>query len=138
MNLQNLTLKVKSLLAQAQFAAKSGSHPEVNEFHLIKAFLEDKESLLYSHILHDNLSATKIGKFIDEQLEQLPKASDSADNISKSLHDLIMEAWLIADQWQDSYLSQEHILLAILKSNSTLSRFFFGKCCKSSRSGRRF
>lgn len=124
MNLQNLTLKVKSLLAQAQFAAKSGSHPEVNEFHLIKAFLEDKESLLYSHILHDKLSAAKIGKFIDEQLERLPKASDSADNISKSLHDLIMEAWLIADQWQDSYLSQEHILLAILKSNSTLSRFF--------------
>ena len=124
MNLQNLTLKVKSLLAQAQFAAKSGSHPEVNEFHLIKAFLEDKESLLYSHVLHENLSAATLGKFIDEQLERLPKASDSADNISKSLHDLIMEAWLIADQWQDSYLSQEHILLAILKSNSTLSRFF--------------
>ena len=124
MNLQNLTLKVKSLLAQAQFSAKSGSHPEVNEFHLIKAFLEDKESLLYSHVLHENLSAATLGKFIDEQLERLPKASDSADNISKSLHDLIMEAWLIADQWQDSYLSQEHILLAILKSNSTLSRFF--------------
>lgn len=123
MNLQNLTLKVKSLLAQAQFAAKSGSNPEVNEFHLIKAFLEDKESLLYSHILHENLTAPMLGKFVDQQIERLPKASDSADNISKSLHDLMMEAWLIADQWQDSYLSQEHILLAILKSKSTLSEF---------------
>jgi ATP-dependent Clp protease ATP-binding subunit ClpB len=64
-----------------------------------------------------------LDNFIEEQLSKLPKASEAADNISKGLHDLIMESWLIADQWKDSYLSQEHILLAVLKSKSTLSMF---------------
>ena len=115
---QNFTEAVTAAIQEAVSDARNRKNTEVNENHLLFAFLDDPEG--YFNSILSNLK-TDTHKLLQDTLNSLSKAptfsGDSQEPTpSKSLQHRISEAQAIAKSWKDSYTSSDHFLVAYWKN----------------------
>ena len=127
MNFNKYTIKSKECLQKASDLANEYGHQEIRGLHLLLAALTMEESLVPTllqkvevnpHLLQDKIKA-KLGDY--PKVEGSSPAYLNAD-ANKSL----LVADKIAGQFQDDFVSLEHILLALLKSDSDIKELLTG------------
>ncbi|MDE3046480.1 MAG: AAA family ATPase [Verrucomicrobiota bacterium] len=108
------TEAVTQALEEAFQYSQSKSHLEVSENHLLRALLLDGQGYFASLCNAALIDPTLLLNQTDAALETLPTYTGSArpPQIAVSLQQKIMEAEKIAKNWNDTYISSDHLFLA--------------------------
>ena len=116
MNANNFTTKALEALSSAQQEAFNNGNPQLETIHLLKGMLEvDQDSLPF---ILEKAGANRniiLGK-VEEKIRTLPKVSGQSADIqpSASFGKLILTANKLLKEFDDSYVSVEMLILAMV------------------------
>lgn len=117
----NMTEKVISCIKQSIDIATSNSSQEVDVPHLLKGLLIDPESMLKNIIKNLKINLKEVEDIIETSIESKAKVSSSSSPyFSNDFNKLLTDAESIMKDYGDSYLSIEHLLLAIFSNKHSI------------------
>jgi ATP-dependent Clp protease ATP-binding subunit ClpB len=122
MNFNNYTIKSQEAIQRAQQIAQSYGHQQIENEHLFKAIFEVDENVLPFLLKKLNINITILQQALDKQLESFPKVSGADIMLSREAGKTLNEASIIAKKKKDEYVSIEHLILAVFKSNSKIAQ----------------
>ncbi|MBN2867761.1 MAG: ATP-dependent chaperone ClpB [Flavobacteriaceae bacterium] len=122
MNLNNYTIKSQEAIQHSQQIAQSYGHQQIENEHLFKGILEIDENVLPFILKKLNVNTTVLKQALDKQLESFAKVSGADLMLSREAGKTLNEASIIAKNMKDDFVSVEHLILAILKSNSKIAQ----------------
>ena len=132
MDINSMTEKVQKAIMNAQNIAVREQHQEVDEIHLYIAMLEDDESLILSILEKMNIGVKDIKEGLQQILSKKPQVTGSGVEqgklyITNGLQRVLAEAEKFMKQFNDDYMSVEHILLASISLPSQIGNDFKSK-----------
>ncbi|PKQ46427.1 ATP-dependent chaperone ClpB [Confluentibacter flavum] len=122
MNLNNYTIKSQEAIQQAQQIAQSYGHQQIENEHLFKGIFEVDENVLPFLLKKLNVNIVVLEQALDKQLESFSKVSGGELMFSREAGKTLNEAAIIAKKMNDDYVSVEHLIIAIFKSNSKIAQ----------------
>ncbi|WP_111307016.1 ATP-dependent chaperone ClpB [Confluentibacter sediminis] len=122
MNLNNYTIKSQEAIQQAQQIAQSHGHQQIENEHLFKGIFEVDDNVLPFLLKKLNVNIVVLEQALDKQLESFPKVSGGELVLSREAGKTLNEAAIIAKKMNDDYVSVEHLIIAIFKSNSKIAQ----------------
>jgi ATP-dependent Clp protease ATP-binding subunit ClpB len=122
MNFNNFTIKSQEAIQQAQQIAQGFGNQQIENEHILKAIFEVDENVTPFILKKLNVNLTTLRQILDKQLESFPKVSGGDIMLSREANKTVIEASNIAKKMGDEYVSIEHLLLAILKSKSSIAQ----------------
>ncbi|MDT0621774.1 ATP-dependent chaperone ClpB [Croceitalea vernalis] len=122
MNFNNFTIKSQEALQQAQQIAHGYGHQQIENEHLFKAINEVDENVLPFLLKKLNVNTQLLNKVLDNELLSFSKVSGTDIMLSREASKTLTEANTFAKKMGDEFVSIEHLLLAILKSNSKIAQ----------------
>ncbi|AUP81501.1 ATP-dependent chaperone ClpB [Flavivirga eckloniae] len=122
MNLNNYTIKSQEAIQQAQQIAQGFSHQQIENEHLFKGIFEVDENVLPFILKKLNVNISILQQALDKQLESFSKVSGSELMLSRETGKSLNEASIIAKKMKDDFVSIEHLILAVFKSNSKIAQ----------------
>ncbi len=116
-----MTEKVINLLNQASIIAKDNASSEIDISHLLKAMIDDPESMLINIASKVGVKINAVNQIINEYVDGRAKSNSvSQQYLSTDLNNLIYNARKYMNEYKDSYLSVEHLILALFDSRHSL------------------
>lgn len=122
MNFNNYTIKSQEAIQQAQQLAQSLGNQQIENEHIFKAIFEVDENVLPFLLKKLNVNVGLLEQTLDKQLESYPKVSGGDIMLSREATKSINEASIIAKKMKDDYVSVEHLIMAVFKSNSKIAQ----------------
>tara|TARA_R110002050_G_scaffold261556_1_gene401707 strand:+ start:240317 stop:242923 length:2607 start_codon:yes stop_codon:yes gene_type:complete len=122
MNLNNYTIKSQEAIQQAQQIAQGFGHQQIENEHIFKGIFEVDENVLPFILKKLNVNITILKQALDKQLESFSKVTGSELILSRETGKTLNEASIIAKKMKDDYVSIEHLILAVFKSNSKIAQ----------------
>lgn len=117
------TIKAQEALQNAQDLASQRNHGEFKAIHLLSALLSDSQSLTQPLLLKAGINLDILNNEIEAELKKLPKIFSGMAvgqlYLSQEVMLLIDKAAKIAIAQKDDFISCEHLLLAIIETNSS-------------------
>jgi len=130
MQFDKFTMKSQEALQAAQSLAESNGHQELQPEHLLKVLLDNREGVVVPVLQKMGVNPEAVRAEINGLLERLPKVSGGGfGQIYASPHfrKMLDRAFKIASEMQDEYVSQEHLVLAILDDKDTPAASALGR-----------
>ncbi len=122
MNINNFTIKSQEAIQHAQIIAQGMENPQIENEHIYKAITEIDENVLPFILKKLNVNISLVNQILEKDLESLPKVSGGEILFSKEAGKTLNEANVIARKMEDEYVSIEHLIVALFKSKSKISR----------------
>jgi len=121
MQLDKFTIKSQEALQEAQGLALSKAHTNIEPEHLLKAMITQPDSIIPSVLKKTGVSVPDIMAELDRLIDSLPQITGQASQayVSPSLNNILQKAFSISSGMKDEYVSQEHILLAMLEEKGS-------------------
>ena len=111
----NLTIKAQEAVQGAIQAATGRGNPEVIPSHLLHALLAQAEGLTPRLLAKVGVPLDRLAGEVATDLDRLPRAQGGAEpQLARDLRQVLEHARTLAPQFQDEYISVEHLLLAIV------------------------
>jgi len=121
MNFNNYTIKAQEAIQKASEIAVGNQQQAIEPAHILKALLTVDENVV-GHLLKKlNVNINYITTEVDKQIEALPKVSGSNVYLSNSSAAVLQKAQSYLKEFNDEFVSIEHILLALLSANDKVS-----------------
>ncbi len=119
MNLNNFTIKAQEMLQAAQQVAFNNQNANIETAHLLKALLDDNDGPISYLLKKNNVNVSFVDSKLDEQIARLPKISgaEPAQNLSRETNNVMLRAGNVLKQFNDEFVTVEHLLLGILQVN---------------------
>ena len=120
MNINKMTEKLQHGINDASSLAMTMNHPEIDTPHLFQAFLQDADGLAPRVLTKAEYPLSDIKQEVTQILNRKSSVSgsNSQPHISADLNRVLLKADDYARAWGDQYLSVEHVLLSLLKSEN--------------------
>lgn len=122
MNLNNYTIKSQEAIQQAQQIAQGSQHQQIENEHIFKGIFEVDENVLPFILKKLNVNISILQQALNKQLESFSKVSGSELMLSREAGKTLNEAAIIARKMKDDYVSIEHLIIAVFKSNSKIAQ----------------
>ncbi len=123
MNLGNFTIKAAEAFQQAQQLAFNAGNPNIETEHILKALLEQEDSPVEYLLKKNNVTLNLLDTKLDELIARLPKTSgDPAQQISREVNNVILRAGASLKQFNDEFITPEHLVLAIVGGNDNTAK----------------
>ena len=123
MNLGNFTIKAAEAFQQAQQIAFNAQAPNIETEHILKALLEQQDSPVDYLLKKNNVTINLLDNKLDDSIARLPKTSgDAAQQISRDANNVVLRAGAVVKQFNDEFVTPEHILLAIVQGNDNAAK----------------
>ncbi len=122
MNFNNFTIKSQEVVQQAQQIAQGLEHQQIENAHLLKGVFEVDENVTPFILNKIGVNIDIFKQTLEKILESFPKVSGGDIMLSREASSMLTNASNIAKRMKDEYVSIEHLLLAILKSNGATSQ----------------
>ncbi len=117
MNVSNFTEKSKEMITVASNITTSNNNPEITDFHLMAAFLEDRESIITLLFKKLDVDVNSLNTIIKSEIDRMPKVNGSvALRFSKEVEKILDEAEKQAKAMKDEFISVEHLMLGMFDS----------------------
>jgi ATP-dependent Clp protease ATP-binding subunit ClpB len=117
MRLDKLTIKAQEALQQAQALAEGRGHPEISPLHLLVALASQPEGIVGPVLEKLGADPRAIVARAEERLNAVARVQGEAQvGLSRPVQQILTAAEAIAKEFQDDYLSTEHLLLAIARA----------------------
>ena len=122
MNFNNFTIKSQEAIQQAQLLAQSMQHQQIENEHIFKAMSQVEENVIPFIFKKLGLNLNLIQQILDKEMLSFPKVEGGDIMLSKEAGKTLNVATIIAKKMEDEYVSIEHLLLALFKSNSKIAQ----------------
>ena len=124
MNLSNFTIKAAEAIQQAQQLAFNHSNSNIETEHILKALLDQEESPVDFLLKKNAVNLQQLESRLDQQIEKLPRVSgtEPAQNISREANSVVLRAGAALKQFNDEFITPEHLLLAIVQGNDSTAK----------------
>jgi ATP-dependent Clp protease ATP-binding subunit ClpB len=119
MNINKLTIKAREALQRANEIAEKNDNQEINNEHLLKALLEDKENLVYTTLKSMEVRVSDLDRELGYLIAQKPKIQGLSNTyIGSDLKRTLDYSLEEANGFKDEFVSTEHLMLGILRSSN--------------------
>ncbi len=114
-----LTVKAQEAIARAQSLAADRGNPEIDPLHLLAALLMDREGLVDAILDRIGVNRGQLEQIAEAELKHFAKVSGGAPpQVGGSLQKILDASQREADTMRDDFVSVEHLLLALTKTES--------------------
>ena len=122
MNFNNYTIKSQEVIQKAQEIAIASEHAQIENSHILKSIflIEENVSSFLLNKLNVNLDAIK--QSLDKIIENLPKKSGGEIYLSHEANQVLLKANSFLKEFNDEYVTVEHILLGLLSIKGVISQ----------------
>ncbi len=121
------TEKAQEALIRAQRVASDHGNPQIEPQHLMLALLEQTEGVVPQVVLRSGGDPARMRTDLEQAIARKPSvhgASTAKPNLSPALSRILQAAEREADSMRDSFVSTEHMLLAMADTSAgDISRF---------------
>jgi len=109
------TVKASEALQEALQTAGARGNPETMPTHLLLALMQQEAGIVPRLLARVGVPASQFESELKDALDRLPAAEGGAEpQPSRSLRTVLDQAQKLAPQFQDQYVSVEHLLMAIV------------------------
>jgi len=124
MNTSNYTIKAQESLQAAQQEAYNNSNPTIETNHLLKVLIKDEDSSVSYLLKKNNVNIAFVTSKLEETIKKLPKIStgEPAQNLGRDLNSALLKANVSLKQFNDEFISVEHMLLGLLLTNDDTAK----------------
>ncbi|HET9432547.1 MAG TPA: Clp protease N-terminal domain-containing protein, partial [Chitinophagaceae bacterium] len=124
MNLGNFTIKAAEAIQAAQQLAFNSQNPNIETEHFLKALLDQEDSPVDYLLKKNNVTINLVESKLDELISKLPKTTtgDPAQSVSRDANNVILRAGAVVKQFNDEFVTPEHLLLAIVQGNDAAAK----------------
>ena len=130
MRFDKMTLKSQEAVAEAQKAAESRGHQQIEPLHLAKAVVDQSEGIVRTILQKLGARPQVLLRDIDAALENLPQVQGGGmqSYMGTELKKVFDVAFAEAEKMHDDYVSTEHLLLAVIAlKDDPAARVFLGQ-----------
>lgn len=125
MNLERYTMAASSRLQEAQNLALTSENPSLESIHLLSAILSAPDSINREILSRLGVDTDQFMKRATEILATLPKVSGQNNlSLSGELNAVLVAADSLSRSMQDSYVTEEHLFIALVDKASALADLF--------------
>ena len=117
MKIDKFTQKSMAALESAQNLAQEYGNPEVDVLHLNKALVSDDEGLIPRVLNYMGVDAKEVENALDREIGRLSKQTGATPRLSNAMNGVLTDALKEAKHLGDSYVSVEHLYLAMIKGD---------------------
>jgi ATP-dependent Clp protease ATP-binding subunit ClpB len=118
-----LTIKSAEALEAARSDARARGNPVANDAHLLAALLDQHEGIVAPVLGKLGLNLPQLRADVARELDRFPKQSGGGDPaFSRELTQALDRATKSAEELGDTYVSTEHLLLALFDVKGTTAR----------------
>ena len=119
MNVDKMTIRVQQALNDANLIAVKYNHQQIEVIHLFAALVEQEDGLIPNILTKMSVDVRGLKSTLNRTLDNMPKvlgegANNSGVYITRKVEEVLIKAEEIAKKFEDSYISVEHLMLAIL------------------------
>ncbi len=123
MDIERMTVRVQKSLNEAYNEAVKHHNQMVDVIHLFSALVNQEDGLIPNILEKMNISVTALKSSINEELDKLPQIYGEGINsqgvtASRNIEEVLIKAEDISKDFKDSYISVEHVMLAIMEMTS--------------------
>jgi ATP-dependent Clp protease ATP-binding subunit ClpB len=116
MRMDRLTVKAQEALQETQRVASSHGHPEMRPLHLLAALVAQREGIVGPILEKLGVDPRAVATAAEERLAEQPRVSGGEEpRLSRALQEVLETAEKAVREFQDDYLSAEHLLLAMVR-----------------------
>jgi ATP-dependent Clp protease ATP-binding subunit ClpB len=113
------TLKTQEALHRAQELAEDGGHAQVDALHMLAGLLDEQEGIVRPILAKIGANVGQLEQMVTSELGHLPKITGGASpQLSQAGNKVLQQAQTEADTMKDEFVSTEHLLLALAKTDS--------------------
>ena len=119
-----LTVRAQNAVQRAQHLAEEKSHQQLQPLHLLKSLLDEEQGIIRPLFDRIGVNISQVQAMVDAELDRIPKVTGSGRQVALSPTTLkvLEQAQTQADQMQDSFVSTEHLLLALTQVEDQVQR----------------
>jgi len=118
MDLQKLTTRSRTALAEAESAARHYSHQEINSYHLLYSLIHQQDGLVKPLLERADFPVNPFAARLKHKLEEAPKVEGAEQFYGREFKTVLDEAFRAQKSMGDDYVSVEHLLLGVLRSKN--------------------
>ena len=116
MDVANFTEKSKEAITTASNIANQNKNPEITDFHMVAAFLEDASGVISMLLKKMEINTNSLKSIIQEEIDKKPKVSGNVSlRFSLEIEKALDEAEKQCKAMKDEFISVEHLMLGILE-----------------------
>ncbi len=122
MNLNNFTIKSQEAIQKAQEIAAGNQHQVIENIHILKALMTVDENVIPLLLKKLDVNTTVLNQAIDKIIASLPKVAGGDQYLSRDANTALQKAGKYLKDFNDQYISVEHILLGIFSGSDTAAK----------------
>jgi ATP-dependent Clp protease ATP-binding subunit ClpB len=118
------TVKAQEAVQTAQQLAESSGHRQLTPLHLLKALVNEPDGIVRPLLQKIGANVSQLSSLIDGELKRMPSSSGSNIGLSASteIGRVFEAAQKQTDQMKDTFVSTEHLLLAMTQVDDPAKR----------------
>ncbi|PLW97416.1 MAG: ATP-dependent chaperone ClpB [Marinilabiliales bacterium] len=121
MNFNKFTIKSQEAIQKAQEIAVANSNQAIDGIHLLKAILSVDENVIPYLLKKLDVNFPVFNQAVDRIIDSLPKVTGGEPYFSNESKEVLQKAQNNLTEFNDEFVSIEHILLALLAVNGNVS-----------------
>ena len=122
-----LTLKGQEAFRDAGEEARRRGNPVTNDIHLFGALLAQDEGIVVPLLQKAGVSVSRVREELESELDRLPRQEGGGEpTFSRELNSIFDRAEADAKDLGDTYISTEHLVLALVQEKGTAARRILG------------
>lgn len=123
MDFNQYTIKSREAIQKAQQIALGNGNQAIEPAHILKGMMETEQDVLDFVIEKQSGNPQHIQNELTDIISRFPKIQGGSGNhLSNDANKILISAMDEAKKMKDEYISLEHLLLGILKNNSSVSQ----------------
>lgn len=122
MNLEQFTIKSQEAIQKAQELAIMNNNSQIENIHLLKGVLEAEENLIPYIFQNLGVNLQQINAAADAIIKGLPQVSGGQVYLSQDANKTLINAKKYLKEFDDQYVSVEHLLLSLLNSSDPTTK----------------
>ncbi len=119
-----LTVKSQEAVQAAQQLAESKGHRQLVPLHLLRALLDEAEGVPRALLQKIGVNYAQLSRMTDSEVDRLPSSTGSNIPLqgSPEIMQVFEAAQKLADQMKDSFVSTEHLFLALTQVDGPVKK----------------
>ena len=118
-----LTTKAQEVVREALESAQQAGQPEIDSLHVLACLARESQGIVSALLEKLTPDRSQLLSMVDSELSRLPSVSGGKEpHVGRELNDVFTAATTTAEAMQDEYISTEHLLLGMCKTEGKAKR----------------
>ncbi len=122
MNFNNFTIKSQEAVQHAVDLVQRGGQQQIEPPHLFMGVMHSGENVVKYIFQKLNVNTNLIMGAVEKEIQKCPKVTGGEPYLSREANEVLQQAVDLASKMQDEYVTLEHIILALFRTNNAVSR----------------